>query len=159
MDQQPPPPNPRFAAPAADVSPVPELAGEFETAGPGRRFLNFVFDYVVFVVLSMVLGVVLAVIGQADLIDRMGKLGSNVLFIALYLGYYFGCELLLGRTPGKFVTRTAVISDRGGPPSVGQLIKRTLIRLVPFEFLSAFRGSRLMWHDSGSDTRVVVKRS
>jgi hypothetical protein len=49
------------------------------------------------------------------------------------------------------------VSVDGGIPTRGQIVKRSLIRLIPFEpFSFLFRKQAIGWHDKWSDTRVVL---
>lgn len=52
------------------------------------------------------------------------------LWLALIAAYFPVMEALLGKTVGKFVTRTRVVNAQGGRPSWVQAIVRTLLRLV-----------------------------
>lgn len=63
-------------------------------------------------------------------------------------------ESMFGRTPGKLISRTRVIhADGPWKASWWRVLRRTLIRLLPFEVLSLKSG--MMWHDRWSGTRVV----
>jgi hypothetical protein len=67
-------------------------------------------------------------------------------------------EALFGRTLGKLVTRTRVVSESGAPATFWQLLMRTLYRLMPFEGFSFLATRRPGWHDRWSKTRVVLTR-
>jgi len=69
--------------------------------------------------------------------------------------YYVFFEWLFGRTPGKFITRTKVITKYGTKPNFAQIIGRTLTRLIPFEALSFLGAYYSGWHDTWSNTLVV----
>jgi hypothetical protein len=74
--------------------------------------------------------------------------------------YYAVQEHLWGRTLGKFLTRTMVISADGGRPSLGQIIGRTFSRFIPFEPISYIIDGDMYpigWHDRLSKTRVVER--
>jgi uncharacterized RDD family membrane protein YckC len=73
-----------------------------------------------------------------------------VLYVVLMEGFAGG------QTLGKLITRYRVVRCDGTPPSLKQIILRTLIRFVPFECLSVFLSDRKgMWHDRWSRTFVV----
>lgn len=149
----------RFAPPKADVSPLAPTAAEFEPAGRGRRVLNFLLDYVAYMVFAMLVGVVLGVMGVGQLLFDSGKAGELLFGVVVILVYYLLTEGLTGRSFGKLLTRTYVVTASGGRPAFRQIVGRTLMRCVPFEFLSVLRENALMWHDSASGTRVVVRRA
>lgn len=48
----------------------------------------------------------------------------------LVLAYFIVCETLWGRTLGKLITGTIVVSDKGEKPGVGPVILRTMLRLI-----------------------------
>jgi len=69
-----------------------------------------------------------------------------------YLLYYILFEGITGRTIGKFITGTKVLSLKKENP----LIVRSLARLIPFNDLSfLFSDGRKGWHDRISNTIVV----
>jgi uncharacterized RDD family membrane protein YckC len=71
------------------------------------------------------------------------------------ISYYFLFEWIFGRTPGKFITRTKVVAVSGNKPNFGQILGRTLARIVPFEVLSFLGKNSLWWHDRWSNTLVT----
>jgi uncharacterized RDD family membrane protein YckC len=132
-------------------------------ASKGKRFSNYLIDLAFFYVLSMIFGVLLFVfsdtMGNAeDLIyedDPYNDLMVNLVSVVIYLLYYLFSEYFMnGKTIGKYLTKTRVITTDGRPLSFGTILKRSLIRIIPFEpfsFLSGDSG----WHDNGSDTMVI----
>jgi uncharacterized RDD family membrane protein YckC len=140
------PHNP-YSAPSADED-LPlarDYAGDMVDASQGQRFIHLIVDYIAFVVLAAVCGVVGAAIGVP-----MGPLIAYPLIISFYLFF----EGVFSATPGKMLTRTRVVSLDGSKPSFGQILGRTLSRFVPFEAFS-FLGSGSGWHDRWPKTRVV----
>jgi uncharacterized RDD family membrane protein YckC len=165
MDEQ----NP-YRAPATQIVDVAaELHLPIEPAGRWRRFFNLSIDYACCRLISMGLLLVFLV-----LIERWGVseffLGTEedpkLAFLLLWSvtaipAYYICMEGLLGLTIGKLVTGTRVVNERGGKPSLAQIVGRSLSRLIPFDPLSLFFSSDdecRAWHDSLSKTRVVRKR-
>ena len=68
-------------------------------------------------------------------------------------------EAAFGWTFAKLITGTRVVRIDGTKPSFPQVIGRTLARFIPFEpFSVLFSDSKLGWHDSLSNTRVVRVR-
>ena len=82
--------------------------------------------------------------------------GLDVGFIVLFYFVFF--ESLIGRTPGKLLTGTRVVDEQGQKPSFGQILGRSLARMLPFEPLSFFGAENRGWHDSLSKTYVVKSR-
>ncbi len=113
-----------------------------------QRLANFIID---------VLGIPVLI---TTWLDSWGiNLAWWVWLLALPV-YYFGMEAGLGVTFGKIATGTMVRDEAGARPGPGQIAKRTLLRLVPFEPLSGFLGTPPQpWHDKWSHTKVVLAAS
>ena len=75
-------------------------------------------------------------------------------FYATLFGYYFIWEVLLSRTPGKYLTMSRVRSSNGKRPTVLQFFLRSLLRLILIDpFFIPILNRPL--HDALSKTRVV----
>ena len=129
----------------------------------GVRFANYLIDAVVFYVLIFFLGLFLGILyaigikAPLQLISYIeGNRAFNYLFSSiLYVIYIFSIEYLKkGRSIGKFITKTRVVSIDGTMPTQKDFLIRNISRLVPFEAFSFLIGND-GWHDSWSDTRVV----
>lgn len=141
---------------SADGGPS-DAAAEQELAGRWRRFLTWVVDYLGFMFFAMVIGVVLGILGATETLAMMHERGWSYLAgFVIMSGYYLLFEGLWGRTPGKVLLGTRVVSSAGGRPGFGAILGRTLARFVPFEGLTFF-GER-GFHDRVSNTRVVRTR-
>ena len=93
-----------------------------------------------------------------SIVGQLSVPASYLFQIAVFLLYYVPAELLTGRTPGKIITRTRVVSRTGEPLTAKQVVGRTLLRLIPMEPFTFFaRGPGL--HDRASGTRVVMTRN
>ncbi len=121
--------------------PAVPVAQSFVIASRGKRFLNLVID-----------GIVLQFILKAlDVVDT-----SFVIDLVGGLVFYAAFEILTGKTPGKFITKTHVVSQTGAPADSGNIILRTLVRYIPFEQVSyLFSSQPIGLHDKLSKTRVV----
>jgi uncharacterized RDD family membrane protein YckC len=64
-------------------------------------------------------------------------------------------EQHFGKTIGKYITRTKVVSTTGLPLTQSQCIQRTLCRIIPFNTFSGILFNGNFWHDSISKTMVV----
>ncbi|MBI3228654.1 MAG: RDD family protein [Burkholderiales bacterium] len=113
-------------------------------------------DYVCFFALTFLIGFFIALVFGPDSLGKEHELAMNLMSYLLFFAYYVFFESIWGRTPGKFVCGTKVVTDDGEAPSTGTILKRSLCRFIPFEPLSFF-GQR-GWHDSISKTRVVTVR-
>jgi len=131
---------------------------EVVPVGHGLRFANLVVDYLVYMALSALLGVVVAAVWGEDGVRVLISLPRYAIGAAVLLTYYIGLEGLTGRTVGKWVTGTRVVNVEGTRASFGRILGRSLARLIPFEAFS-FLGRRARgWHDSLPGTYVVKCR-
>jgi len=149
-----------YAPPAASVEPGPTVSAsaEMRLASSAQRFLNLLVDYVGVIAFAAVAGGVFAF---ARILLSGGVppgTGTNQLvgMIAM-IAYYVLFETLGGRTLGKLVTGTKVVSADGRPASFSQIVGRTFARFIPFDAFTFF-GSTPGWHDSLSKTRVIRVR-
>jgi uncharacterized RDD family membrane protein YckC len=81
----------------------------------------------------------------------------RITFLMIYFMYYWICEMLWGRTFGKLVTGTKVVSVDGMELSVSQSLVRTAARFIIFEPFTFLGRSSSGWHDKWSNTIVVKK--
>lgn len=143
-----------YLAPAAALDDVVPPA-DLQVASKNTRFFTFLIDYFGYMLLAFMCGVIAAFIGPSAMAGI--QVGNGYVFgWMLYLAYYIFFEGIWGRTPGKFILGTIVVTDEGKQPSLMTIVKRTLCRFIPFEAFS-FLGER-GWHDSITDTMVVRTR-
>ena len=156
MDQD--SPNP-YQSPAPDLS-VPPIFPEGipVPASLGLRFANLIVDRIVTMVLAGGVGLVIGLVAPSDAEEPVSTLVSFGIAMVVILGYYAVMEAAFGRTVGKFVTGTKVITSDGGKPTPGQSVLRTLCRLIPFEPFSFLGSANRGWHDSLTKTWVVKAR-
>lgn len=149
--------NNPYQAPVARVAEQESTA--IVPAERWRRFVNLLIDYVGFLALSFVLGIVLGLAGGPAAVQKLQGTGIKYLTgIFLMLIYYVPLEGMFGRTLGKLVTGTKVVDENGNPPTWGKAFGRTLCRFIPFEAFSFFKSDARGWHDSISRTYVVKAR-
>lgn len=123
-----------------------------------RRLTHFVIDFGGFLLLAQVVALICSLLSTSIFYSLISGMGVYVFELAVFVLYYVPSEFLAGRTLGKLVTRTRVVSASGGRPTFGQVLGRTLLRLVPLEvFTFLARGPGL--HDRTSKTRVVLIRN
>lgn len=107
---------------------------------------------------GIVLGIVEVTLGRMTLaLELPSNAALAVLPVALMACYVLP-EWLFGRTFGKLVTGTKVVSIDPGPPSFLRIVLRTFVRVVPCEPLSFVFGGMTGWHDDWSRTCVVHSR-
>ena len=127
-----------------------------------KRLINLIIDSIIiqFIYLLFILIIGVTIISKKDSFEQSAiiEFNNTLYFLILYVFYYFILEGLLGRTIGKYVTRTKVISDLGAKPSLGKVLIRSIVRLFFVEVFSFFSSKPVGWHDRISGTKVVVAK-
>jgi uncharacterized RDD family membrane protein YckC len=155
MDQQPSSENP-YQPPLAECHAVEPETIDMTPVSRWARLVNLLLDEIIMLPTAFGVGVVAYFIGLGDKINRVPDIVFGIVFALLY---YIPQEALFGKTIGKMVTGTRVISNDGHAPTFGQIVTRTFCRMIPFEPFSFFGGGEPMgWHDTISETRVVRDR-
>ena len=128
---------------------------EYKIATTGQRLLTLIIDYVCFMIFSFIIGMALALMGNANFIESVN---ANLLGFLILVFYYIPQEALFGRTVGKLLTKTKVVDLNGNKITFGKTILRTICRFIPFEAFSFLGGGGRPqgWHDSLSKTKVVT---
>ncbi len=153
--------------PSAATPTSPTVRSALPDASVGQRVGGLLLDtLVVAVPLFVVSGIIF---GET----RSGGGGVSVsitgvpflLTLLVILGYFFVLELLVGQTLGKKIVGTRVVSEKGPTLTAGQVLIRTLLRVVDgFAFylvgfvaaLASPKNQRV--GDMAASTRVVRSR-
>jgi uncharacterized RDD family membrane protein YckC len=118
------------------------------------RFCNFFVDQIAFMLIIFLHAMLLD--GVLGIIPKDGSPWLGLYSIVLYIFYYSLFEFYFGKTPGKFFTRTVVVTKDGQRATFKILLIRSLCRLIPFDALSFLFLSD--WHDDLSRTVVINDR-
>ena len=121
-------------------------------AGRLQRVMNRIADLVV---ISSILFSNFTSTGYSEWYDFSYLTGLAILLGFIQLLYYFFFEWVFQATPGKMLTGSRVVNENGSKPSAGKIFKRSLLRLIPLEWLSGFSE---LWHDKWSETYVVEEQ-
>lgn len=134
-------------------------------ADKGLRFVNLLIDFVFFILIMFAIGFVAGLVLYfidpystffEDLED-INPFLDRILTSFIMAFYYYGMETLTkGRSIGKFITGTKVVTLEGDLPTAKIFLKRSFCRIIPFEAFS-FLGEN-GWHDSIPKSAVVVKK-
>ncbi len=134
---------------------------DLNIAGKGLRLANYLLDllflwlfsYYFFLVLG---GILYAIFPGADfIIDEENMIVVYAFSFLSTMTYYSLFEYTTGRSIGKFITRTKVVTINGEKPDFKRIFIRTLCRHIPFEAFSFLGSDDSGWHDKISGTRVV----
>jgi uncharacterized RDD family membrane protein YckC len=135
-----------------------------QSAGGWKRFANYMVDlffmYIFSAVIGGIVGFVLVFVGSTiysgDNVFGTMLLNYLIGFLSL-ITYYSLIEYFTGgRSIGKYITGTKVITLEGDKPDFKACLIRSLSRCIPFEAFSFFGSADSGWHDSISKTRVVT---
>jgi len=107
-------------------------AGGLRYKGPGVRFVAFVGDLVVFLVISIILGQVPGVSGIVNSVSDARTVSfaawQQWMYIGIITAYFVGFWTWRGQTPGKMVTGLKIVKTDGSP--IG--IRRAVLRFIVF---------------------------
>lgn len=121
--------------------------------GSGIRFVNFLIDFIVWLVLAFIISFIIGLFVQPTDQGMISLIGYILIF-GTFIAYYAIMEIKFQKTIGKFVTKTKVVKMNGEKPTDGDIITRTFCRLIPFDRLS-FLFVKNGIHDFLSKTKVV----
>ena len=139
-----------------------EKNSEFYMASKLTRFINFFIDR--FIAILLAIGATF-VVQKIELIETLDKPETQdthqfIVFSVMaivYIGYYTLMEYSLGKTVGKLITQTEVITLDESHPSLLNCLGRSLGRLIPFNAISFLFAERGI-HDVVSLTYVVSRK-
>lgn len=135
-------------------------------ASRGQRFLNGIIDLVIVYVILLSIGTTFILIAEitnsiaiSNWVDSITTLEAALFGVIILILYYNFTEIYFSRSLAKYFTKTMVVMKDGSKPNGRAIFKRTLTRLIPFEFLSFFGTNSRGWHDTISNTYVVKKHA
>ncbi len=125
-----------------------------------KRLLNFILDYVGIILFLAITFFIIAMMGGEEILHikdhPMGTWLVRLLGLSGMLIYYTACEYFFkGKTLGKILTNTKVVTIDGEIPTFKTILKRSFARFIPFEIFSFFWSKNGGWHDVFSKTIVV----
>jgi hypothetical protein len=112
------------------------------------RLINFIVDTIIWLIIAAILTYPL------NAHDGNQMLLGYVILLLSYIGYYTLMETKYQKTIGKFITKTTVVTNDGAKPEVGDIVRRTFCRLIPFDRVS-FLYTQNGFHDRLSDTTII----
>ena len=131
-----------------------------QNATAQTRFVNYLLDFIFIMICNVLVGVILGIAlallapDALTIFDDDDNLIFNFISFGVFFSYYAVLEGLAGRTIGKVITKTIVVTEDGKKPEFSTILLRSLCRFIPFEAFS-FLGDGKGWHDKLSKTRVV----
>lgn len=117
------------------------------------RFIHFIVDTIAYSILTMIFSFILGLfINPSD--QNLMTILVYLMFAIGFFGYYVFMETKYQKTIGKFITKTKVINKNGTIPELGDIVRRTFCRLIPFDRIS-FLFTSNGFHDRLSDTTLI----
>lgn len=118
-----------------------------------RRLLNMFIDMLAMIPLYVVVSIVLVFFGY----ESSEESGTYQLWTYISMvAYYYFMEKNFGKTIGKYITHTRVVSANGQKElTAKQVFIRSISRLVPFEVFSFSGSNPIGWHDRWAKTMVI----
>ena len=117
------------------------------------RFIHFIVDTIAFFIVTMIFAFILGLFINPTDQSIMTLIGYLMLAVGFF-GYYVFMETKYQKTIGKFITKTKVVNKNGTKPEVGDIVRRTFCRLIPFDRIS-FLFTANGFHDRLSDTTII----
>ena len=136
------------------------VAERLELAGFGRRLAAQLIDMLWLVPLSLVLGMLAALLNRGEM-SLGGEMMANIIGALVVLLFWAERQ----GTPGKLVLGLTIVdAESGGPPRLGRLVLRYLgylLSALPLGlgyFWMLWDARRQTWHDKLGGTLVLVTR-
>ena len=123
-----------------------------QVVSSGKRFANMLIDFLFYYLLAFITGIILAIFQLGFLIEKIPNILFGTILILLYFIFFEG---IFGKSIGKYITKTKVVTELGEKPSFLTILVRSLCRLIPFDAFSFLSQNPIGWHDSISKTRVI----
>jgi uncharacterized RDD family membrane protein YckC len=130
-------------------------------ASKTTRALNFAIDIIFVKIIAAIvyfMAAFIALDGYNSLLDWLNsfdKAQNFLLWTIIMFFYYSVFEIVFTRTISKYFTKTVVVLRDGSKPKLIDILGRTLVRIIPFEYFTFLRGRKPGWHDELSKTFVV----
>jgi uncharacterized RDD family membrane protein YckC len=126
------------------------------------RIIHYITDNLMITLITLIISLILGLIffpelePQTDILQtEPARSQFRFLYLCIFLVYYISFEGFLGKTPGKMVTDSLVLGNKGLKPRWWQVILRTLLRLTGIDIISFLFGVQFGLHDVLSRTVVV----
>ena len=131
-------------------------------ASKNTRALNFIVDIIFMKIIVALLYMSASFViynkeydSLLNWLNSFDKAQKILLWSILMFLYYSIFEIVFYKTLSKYFTKTIVVMIDGSKPKPLDIIRRTLLRIIPFEYFTFLRGREPGWHDEYSGTFVV----
>lgn len=126
---------------------------DFKKVSSLTRFIHLIVDTIAFFILTMIFAFIFGLFIHPTDQNKMTFMGYLMLAFGFF-GYYVFMETTYQKTIGKFMTKTKVANTNGTRPELGDIVRRTFCRLIPFDRIS-FLFTQNGFHDRFSNTTII----
>ncbi len=126
-----------------------------------KRLLNVILDYIGTIIFFSTIIFLIGFLTETSIKEnfihnqKAYPIAFQLLGIFAMYVYYVVCEYYLsGKTFGKYMTRTIVITPTGQPPNLKQVLMRSTLRFIPLEGIILLLKPQSL-HDEWSGTLVI----
>lgn len=117
-----------------------------------KRIIHYYLDIFFIIIFAYGLIVILEDFFEFKNVESVFML----LYLSTFVLYYVFFELIFNKTIAKYFTKTKVIFMNDKDSKISCIIKRTFLRLVPFDMISfLLTEDKQFWHDKYSNTKVI----
>lgn len=120
------------------------------------RLRHFVIDFLIISILSLVL---FFNFSKVYFMGNDSESGWTMImtWLIIYSLYYLLLETYAGRTVGKILNKTMIVTIKNEKPDFKQVLIRAIVRLIPFQFVPILTAYERTLHDTLSKTWVIRK--
>lgn len=132
-------------------------------ASKTTRALNFIIDILIMKLTIWILIIAADLIfseyklGIINRFDKFDKIETYFFWSIVFFFYFTITETLLSRSLAKYFTNTIVVMQDGSKPKLIDILARSALRQIPFEYFTFLQGRKPGCHDEYSKTFVVKK--
>lgn len=126
-----------------------------------KRLLNIILDYIGTIFFFSIILFLIACLTETSIKENFirNQKAYPIAFqllgaFAMYVYYVVSEYYLSGKTFGKYMTQTIVVTPAGQPPNLNQVLMRSALRLIPLEGFYLFLKPQSL-HDEWSGTLVI----
>ena len=122
-------------------------------AGKVKRFVNLIIDTTIYYLVATFIMIIINNVAENF---KEKSIYTYLIMYGSHFAYYSLMEHFAdGKTVGKFITNTRVLTETRELPSLQTTMLRSVCRLIPFEAFSNLGEPPRGWHDSFSKTYVI----
>lgn len=145
---------------------APDMQTQTSYAGFWIRFVAYIIDGIILGIVTFPLGIIFPAVtmdGVIPIMNTTNMMITQVLSVAIFLGYFIFMEGSKATTIGKMALGLTIIDESGNPITMGKAVPRNLGKIVSSLILmigyimAGFDPRKQALHDKLAKTFVVKK--